>query len=113
MDASVRQGRLYEFGSFILDPTRRVLTHGGGEVALTPTLFEALLYFVEHPGRVLSREELLDAVWPRRVVDDANLSQTIFTPRRALDEAGLPRCRNRRQIRRLNGRRPCRGAAGE
>jgi len=71
-----------------MDPTHRMLTHEGVEVALSPTLFEALLYFVEHPGRVVSKEELLDAVWPGKVVAEANVSQTIFTLRKALAEAG-------------------------
>jgi len=88
MDASVRDARRYEFGSFVLDPIRRVLTHDGVPVVLSPTLFDTLLYFVEHPGRVVSKDELMDAIWPRRVVEDANISQTIFTLRRALAEAG-------------------------
>lgn len=88
MDASVRDGKYYEFGSFVLDPTRRVLTHGGEPVVLSPTLFDTLVYFVEHPGRVVSKDELMDAIWPRRVVEEANISQTIFTLRRALAEAG-------------------------
>jgi len=88
MDASLRDGKSYEFGSFIMDPAHRVLTHQGSEVALSPTLFEALLFLVEHSGRVVSKEELLDAVWPSKFVADANVSQTIFTLRKALAEAG-------------------------
>jgi len=90
MDASLRDGKSYEFGPFVMDPTHRVLTHEGSEVALSPTLFEALLYFVEHAGRVVSKEELLDAIWPGKVVAEANVSQTIFTLRKALAEAGAP-----------------------
>jgi DNA-binding winged helix-turn-helix (wHTH) protein/Flp pilus assembly protein TadD len=88
MDASVRDGKYYAFESFILDPTRRVLTREGAVVALSPTLFDTLLYLVEHPGRVVSKDELMDAIWPRKIVEDANISQTIFTLRRALAAAG-------------------------
>jgi DNA-binding winged helix-turn-helix (wHTH) protein len=88
MDASSRDGKSYEFGHFVLDPTQRELTHKGSPVALSPNLFEALLYFVEHPGRAVSKEELLDAIWPGKVVAEANVSQTVFTLRRALTEAG-------------------------
>jgi DNA-binding winged helix-turn-helix (wHTH) protein len=88
MDASVRDGKYYAFESFVLDPTRRLLTREGAVVALSPTLFDTLLYLVEHPGRVVSKDELMDAIWPRKIVEDANISQTIFTLRRALAAAG-------------------------
>jgi DNA-binding winged helix-turn-helix (wHTH) protein/Flp pilus assembly protein TadD len=90
MDVSVREGRYYEFGDFVLDPMRRSLTRAGAPVPLTPTLFDTLLYLVEHPGEVVTRDHLLDAIWPRKTVDTANVSQTIFTLRRALAAAGAP-----------------------
>ena len=88
MDVSVREGKRYEFGAFVLDPLRRVVTRHGTVVALTPTLFDTLLYLIEHPSRAVSKEELLDAIWPRKTVNEANISQTIFTLRRALAGAG-------------------------
>jgi len=88
MDAGVREGKYYQFGAFVLDPTRRVLSLDGAPVALSSTPFETLLYLVEHPGRVVSKDELLDAVWPKRVVDEANVSQTVFTLRKTLAAAG-------------------------
>ena len=90
MDVSVREGKYYQFEDFVLDPTRRTLTRGGAPVTLTPTLFDTLLYLVEHPGEVVTRDQLLDAIWPRKTVDTANVSQTIFTLRRALGAAGGP-----------------------
>jgi DNA-binding winged helix-turn-helix (wHTH) protein len=60
MDVSVREGKRYEFGAFTLDPMRRVLIRHGSTVPLTPTLFDTLLYLVEHPVRAVSKEELLD-----------------------------------------------------
>src|SRR5579871_1856093 len=90
MDVSVRAGKYYAFEAFVLDPSRRVLTHAGDPVSLTPTLFDTLLYLVEHPGEVVTRDQLLDAIWPRKTVDTANVSQTIFTLRRALSAAGAP-----------------------
>jgi DNA-binding winged helix-turn-helix (wHTH) protein/tetratricopeptide (TPR) repeat protein len=88
MDTLVREGKVYEFGSCVLDPVRRTLTCSGARVTLSPTVFDALLYLVEHPGRVVSKDELLDAVWPRKVVEEANVSQTIYTLRKALSGAG-------------------------
>src|SRR5271154_7060645 len=90
MDVSVREGKYYEFEDFVLDPMRRSLTRAGASVPLTPTLFDTLLYLVEHPGDVVTRDQLLDAIWPRKTVDTANVSQTIFTLRRALAAAGGP-----------------------
>jgi len=90
MDVSVRAGKYYAFEAFVLDPARRSLTRAGEAVALTPTLFDTLLYLVEHPGEVVTRDQLLDAVWPRKTVDAANVSQTIFTLRRALAATGAP-----------------------
>ncbi len=84
MDISVRDKGLYAFGSFRLDPARRVLTCDGSLVALTPKLFDALLFMVENPTRLLTKDELLDALWPGRVVEESNLTQTVFALRKAL-----------------------------
>jgi DNA-binding winged helix-turn-helix (wHTH) protein/tetratricopeptide (TPR) repeat protein len=78
----------YEFDGFSLDPLRRTLAWNGAPLSLTPTLFKTLLFFAQNPGRIISKDELLRAVWPNKVVDEANVSQTIFTLRKALSAAG-------------------------
>ncbi len=78
------------FGRFRLDPRRRTLTHDGVPVALRATVFDVLLHLVEHAGQVVEKDALLEAVWRRRVVEEANLSQTIFWLRAALRETGDP-----------------------
>ena len=79
---------LYEFGDFVLDADRRRVTRGDADVALTPRLFDALLYFVEHRAELLEKDTLLAALWPGVVVEENSLSQTISALRRALgDEA--------------------------
>jgi len=88
MDSAVRDRVTYAFGPFRLDATRRVLTREGAPVALTPTVFDTLLHLVENPDRVVSKDELLDAIWPGRVVEESNISQTIFTLRKALGGEG-------------------------
>jgi DNA-binding winged helix-turn-helix (wHTH) protein/tetratricopeptide (TPR) repeat protein len=88
MDASVREGKVYEFGRFRLDPTRRTLTANSAPVELSPTVFDTLLYLVENPGRVVTKAELMNAVWSRKVVADSNITQTIFTLRKALAATG-------------------------
>jgi len=88
MDTQVRNGAAYRFGGFTLDPMRRALVHDGASIVLSATLFDTLLYLVEHPGRVVSKDELLDAVWPRKVVEEANVAQTIYALRKALNVGG-------------------------
>jgi len=87
MDTSVRPKGLYGFGPFVLDPVRRLLTREGTPVALTPTVFDTLLHLVENHGRVVTKDELLDAIWPGRVVEESNVTQTVFTLRKALGGA--------------------------
>jgi DNA-binding winged helix-turn-helix (wHTH) protein/Tfp pilus assembly protein PilF len=72
----------------LLDPIRRSLTRNGIPVALTPKAFDTLCYLAENPGRVVSKDELLSALWPGRVVEEGNISQTIFTLRKALNDGG-------------------------
>jgi TolB-like protein/DNA-binding winged helix-turn-helix (wHTH) protein/Tfp pilus assembly protein PilF len=88
MDVSVRDKGIYAFGPFRLDPVRRTLMRDGVAVKLAPRLFETLLYLVENPGRVVEKDELLAAVWSGRIVEEANLSQTIFALRKVLQIEG-------------------------
>ena len=53
----------YEFGSFHLDLSARRLTRKGKEIELSPKEFDLLAYFVKKPGRALTRDEILNAVW--------------------------------------------------
>jgi len=76
---------IYEFGGFHLETSRRLLTtEGGAPVALTPKAFDTLLYLLEHRGRVVTKEALLEAVWPDTQVEENNLSQNISALRKAL-----------------------------
>src|SRR5208337_3484235 len=52
-----------EFGGFRLDRSARRLTHKGKEIELSPKEFDLLEYFVRKPGRALTRDEILNAVW--------------------------------------------------
>jgi eukaryotic-like serine/threonine-protein kinase len=76
----------YEFGPFRLDPAQRALLRDGQAVALQPKSFDILLLLVRNPGRLVTKEELLSTIWPKMVVEEANLSQNIFLLRRALGD---------------------------
>jgi Tol biopolymer transport system component/DNA-binding winged helix-turn-helix (wHTH) protein len=83
--------RLYRFESFCLDATAKVLLKDGQTVAMTRKAVETLLVLVENSGQVVPKEEMLSAIWPDRVVDEANLTQNIAMVRRALGaERGTP-----------------------
>lgn len=92
MNPDSAKANLYEFGGFLLDPERRLLTREGAErVAITGKAFDALVYLLRRAGQVVPRNELADALWPATVVEDNNLSQTISQVRKALgdtEEAG-------------------------
>ena len=86
MNDSVRQP-VYEFEGFRLDAQRRVLLGNDGQpIQLTPRLIDSLLYFVERPNRLLTKDELLEAIWPHTVVEEHNLNKTISELRRVLGE---------------------------
>src|SRR6185295_16911544 len=72
------------FGEFTLDLDRALLLQNGNEVKLRPKSFEALKYLVEHPGRVVSKGELIQAIWPDTFVTDDSLVQCLRDVRLAL-----------------------------
>jgi len=80
---------IYEFGDFRLDVSRQQLFPKGGStpISIKPKVFDALLYFVEHPDRLLEKERLMAELWPGLVVEENGLSQVISALRHALGEA--------------------------
>lgn len=84
----MRDGRLLEFDGFTVDFGNRLLLRDGRPVALTPKAFETLAALLQHPGEVLAKEDLLARVWPDAFVEEAILTQNIYTLRKALQEAG-------------------------
>lgn len=76
-------------GDVVLDLDRGTLTRDGQVVPLRSKSFRLLSELASQPGRVMSKQELLDAVWPDVIVTEASLSQAVHDVRRALgDEAG-------------------------
>jgi DNA-binding winged helix-turn-helix (wHTH) protein/TolB-like protein/Tfp pilus assembly protein PilF len=74
----------YEFGSFRVDETERVLYHNGAPVLLPPKVFDTLLVLVRESGHIVEKEELIKQVWPDTFVEENNLSQYISTLRKVL-----------------------------
>jgi len=88
VDTSLRDKGLYAFGPFRVDPLKRTLLRDGATVSLSPKVFDTLLYLIENPDRVLGKDELLEAIWPGRIVEEGSLSQSIFALRKALSGPG-------------------------
>ena len=77
---------LYEFGPFCLDTRERVLLREGSPLQLKPKVYETLLALVSRSGHIVDKEELMRQVWPDVVVEENNLTGTIFALRRAFAE---------------------------
>jgi len=78
----------YEFGPYRLDPLGRSLLRRGETISLPPKAIEVLVELVRHPGAVVGKPELIEAVWPQSFVEEANLNQMIFLLRRAFKNDG-------------------------
>src|SRR6266852_819762 len=75
---------LYRFGQFVLDPGRRTLSRADSLVPLTPKAFDVLLFLAQNPNRLITKDELLQAVWGDTFVEEGNLTQYISHLRKAL-----------------------------
>ena len=83
-DAAVR--RAYRFGPFHLDVRERRLSRGGEVIPLRLKVFDTLLVLVENAGRLVTKQELLDTVWPATTVEENNLNHNVSVLRKALGE---------------------------
>src|ERR1700676_3852475 len=77
---------LYRFGQFVLDPAKRTLSHADSPISLTPKAFDVLLFLAQNPNRLVTKEELLQAVWGDTFVEEGYLKQYIYNLRKALGE---------------------------
>jgi len=78
----------FQFEDFLLDPERRELRRAETLIALEPQVFDLLLYLVRNRERVVTRDNLLDAVWNGRVVSESTLTSRINAARRAVNDNG-------------------------
>lgn len=77
---------VFRFGEFVLDVSQRRLLRSGEDVSLPPKTFELLLHLLQNRGRVLTKDELLEAVWPEVNVVENTLAQRIREIREALGD---------------------------
>ena len=77
---------IWRFGDFRLQPERAALLKGDREVKLRPKVYDALQYLIANRGRLVPKEELIQALWPEAFVTDDSLVQCMVELRRALDD---------------------------
>ena len=78
--------KFYRFGEFHIDVKNRLLLRRSEIIPLTPKAFDLLLIFVENPGALLEKEELMERVWGNLFVEEGNLARNVSSLRKALGE---------------------------
>ena len=87
MTAESDQSKVYEFDGYsVLTGSRRFLRADGELIPLTPKVFETLLYLVENHGRIIEKDELMEALWSDTIVEENNINKNISVLRRILGE---------------------------
>lgn len=86
MPSSRAKHHVYSFGEFALDVDRGALLRAGIQIKLRPKSFEVLRYLVKRNGKLVSRDELLDAIWGDTVVTKDAVTQCLIDIRRAVDD---------------------------
>lgn len=76
----------FSFDDFRLEPANQMLFREDVPVPLPPKAFDTLVYLLNHPGRLITREELMEAIWPDTFVEAANLTVYVSLLRKALGE---------------------------
>ena len=78
----------YIFEDYAFDTDRRELHRGADVVAVTPQVFDLLDYLIRNRERVVSKDDLINAIWKGRSVSDAALTTRLYAARSALDDSG-------------------------
>ncbi len=97
---TLHRAMLYRFDSCELDTARFELRKDGVPQPMEPQVFDVLAFLVANRDRVVTKDEILDRVWPERFVTDSVLSSRIMAARKAIGDNG----RDQRLIRTIHGR---------
>ena len=80
------QRPFYEFDALRIDTALSRLARAGEPVPLPPKAFDLLILLARNTDRVMTKSELMEALWPGTFVDEANLTQHVYTLRKALGD---------------------------
>ena len=78
----------FRFAEHVLDVARRELRRGGEPIALEPQVFDLLVYLIRNRERVVTKDDLVSAVWGGRIVSESTLTSRINAARRAVGDTG-------------------------
>ena len=90
----------YVFDGYILDTQRYELSCRGEAIKLRPKVFEVLHYLIRHRERVVSKDELLEHLWPHQFIADGTLNACVMAVRKAIGDSG----QGQRRIQTFHGR---------
>jgi signal transduction histidine kinase/DNA-binding response OmpR family regulator len=85
---TTRSALNFRFACFEIDVARQELRRAGAVVHIEPQVFDLIVYLVQHRDRIVSKDELIEAIWQGRFVSEAALSSRISAARRALGDSG-------------------------
>jgi predicted ATPase/DNA-binding winged helix-turn-helix (wHTH) protein len=91
---------LYLFGDYELDTRLYELRHGGRPCKLEPQVFNVLAYLLQHHDRVVTKDELLEQLWPNQFISEVTLNHRIMAARKVIGDSG----RAQRCIKTVHGR---------
>jgi TolB-like protein len=86
--AGTRGALDFRFAGFEIDVARQELRRAGAVVHIEPQVFDLIVYLIQHRERIVSKDELIEAIWQGRFVSEAALSSRISAARRALGDSG-------------------------
>ena len=109
----MRDGERYHFGEFTLDVSERRLTYHQQSVKIPPKAYDLLVNLVRNAGRLRSKQELLDSVWPDSFVEEGILAVHVSALRKALGEPRLIETAARLDTRSRATRKLLRNAVGD
>ena len=78
----------HAFDDYVLDGARRELRRGAEQISLEPQVFDVLLYLVQNRDRVVTKDDLIVAVWNGRIVSESTLTSRITAARKAVGDSG-------------------------
>ncbi len=79
---------IYHFGEFEIDIDRYELRCDGNAVHIEPLIFDLLVHLIKNPGRIITRDELVEEIWKGRIISDATISTSIKQARKAIGDSG-------------------------
>ena len=81
-----QEQRIYRIGEFVIDADRRLILAAGNEVKIQPRAFDLLIYLLENRDRAVSKEELLESVWPGQFISETVMSRAVMKARKAVGD---------------------------